>query len=141
MMTYYGNNYIELENNEILFNFKLLNGVEISITKKAYIITSIIFISCTYVVTLFVKKKKVIQKILAILLTIVAIITLLLFEKFSLLFSLTCAILLISEFIKHEKIKQIFKIVLFESYFFVIIQLIIPIIQYLIRLTQLWYKQ
>ena len=143
MMTYYGNNDIELGNNEILFNFKLLNGVEISITKKAYIITSIIFIfiSCTYVVTLFVKKKKVIQKILAILLTIVAIITLLLFKNFSLLFSLPCAILLISELIKHEKIKQIFKIVLFESYFFVIIQLIIPIIQYLIWLTQLWYKQ
>ena len=137
------NNDIELGNNEILFNFKLLNGVEISITKKAYIITSIIFIfiSCTYVVTLFVKKKKVIQKILAILLTIVAIITLLLFKNFSLLFSLPCAILLISELIKHEKIKQIFKIVLFESYFFVIIQMIIPIIQYLIWLTQLWYKQ
>lgn len=140
MMNYYGNNTIELSKNETLFNFKLLNGVEISITKKVYTVISIILIliSCTYVIIQFLEKKKIIQKILAILLTIASIITLLLFKNFSLLFSIPCAILLISGFVKHEKVKQTFKIILFKSYFFVVIQLIIPIMQYIIWLR--WYK-
>lgn len=136
MMTYYGNNTITLDQNEALFNFKLLNGVEFSISKKAYIIIAIIFIatSCIYIVTLFTKKKKIIQGILAIILTVASIVTLVLFKNFSLLFSIPCIVLLISEFIKCKKTKHIFLIILFESYFFVVIQLIIQAVQYIIWL-------
>ena len=140
MMTYYGNNTITLEQNEALFNFKLLNGVEFSIPKKVYIIIAIIFIatSCIYIVTLFTRKKKIIQGILAIILTVASIVTLVLFKNFSLLFSIPCIVLLISEFIKCKKAKHVFLIILFESYFFVVIQLIIQAVQYTIWLKWIW---
>ena len=94
--------------------------------------------SCIYIVTLFTRKKKIIQVILAIILTVASIVTLVLFKNFSLLFSIPCIVLLISEFIKCKKAKHVFLIILFESYFFVVIQLIIQAVQYTIWLKWIW---
>jgi hypothetical protein len=134
MVSYYGNNDIQTGNDETLFNFKLINGFVISVPQIVYIVTAVIFIviNFAYIIMLFKNKEKVIKKILAILLTLISLITLILFKNFSLLFSIPCAILFISHFIKNEKAKFIFKLVLFELYFFIIIQLVISLVQYII---------
>lgn len=140
MVEYYGNNKIEKGNNDKIFNFKLINGVVFSISKTAYIIISITFIciSTIYIIILFVKKEKIGKKILAIILVILSTLTLAILKNLSLLFSIPCIILFISDKIKNNRGKIIFKIAAFEIYLFVIIQMIVPIVQYAIWSANLW---
>ena len=136
MVEYYGNNKIEKGNNDEIFNLKLINGVELSISKIAYIVISVAFIciSFIYVILLFIKKEKILKKSSVIILSIVSILTLILFKNLSLLFSIPCIILFISDKIKNDRGKNIFTIFAFEIYLFVIIQMIVPIVQYVLWL-------
>lgn len=134
MMSYYGDNELQPVTNEEFINFHLLNGIELSISQNAYVVMATIFIvtSCIYIVKLFDKKERKVKRMLAIILALAGIITLWLFKNFSLLFTVPCIILLITDLIKSERIKNISRIVLFECYFFVVIQLLILLVQYII---------
>ena len=134
IMSYYGDNDLNAVMNEDIVNFRLLNGIELSISQTVYIAIATLFIiiSCIYIVLLFFRKEIISKKIITIILTLIAIITLWLFKNFSLIFTIPCTILLIRDLIKNQKVKNILSIVLFECYFFAIIQLLILLIQYII---------
>lgn len=134
MVKYYGNNDILLTQKENNIHFNLLNGVVISIDKNIYIILSImlIIVDLIYIGILFKQHKKIWKKIFTILCVLGAIITLIVFKCFSFAFLIPPMIMLILEFIKNKKIKEITSIVLYELYLFVLVQPIFMIIQFML---------
>ena len=142
MMNYYGNNMVEEPTNSNFVNFKIFTGFELSIPQTLYIILAIAFIiiSILYLIKLFKDKKKIIIKLIVIVLLLISIVTLILLKNLSLLFTTPLIIIYISNFFKNDKLKKVFKTIMFELYIFIIIQLIVPLIEYSFWLTQLWGK-
>lgn len=142
MMNYYGNNKVDEPNNNKYINFKLFTGFELSIPQTLYIILAIIFtiISILYLIKLFKDKKEIIIKLIVIVLLLVSIVALILLKNLSLLFTTPLIIIYISNFILNDKFKRVFKTSMFELYIFIIIQLIVPLIEYSIWVTHLWGK-
>ena len=142
MVNYYGNNNVEIATNEKFINFKIITGFELSLKQSIYNVISVILIiiSICYIFIMFKKKDKVIKKIFSIILSIISILVLVLFKQLSILSIIPVIIMLLADFIKNEKKKTVFKIIAFELYLFIMVQLLVPLIEYLIWVTQLWGK-
>ena len=142
MVNYYGNNNVEIATNEKFINFKIITGFELSLKQSIYNVISVILIiiSICYIFIMFKKKDKVIKKIFSIILSIISILVLVLFKQLSILSIIPVIIMLLADFIKDEKKKTVFKIIAFELYLFIMVQLLVPLIEYLIWVTQLWGK-
>ena len=142
MMNYYGNNKVDKPNNNKFVNFKIFTGFELSIPQMLYIIIAIIFIiiGLLYLIKIFKEKKKLIIKLIVIVLLLTSIISLILLKNLSILFTTPLIIIYISDFFKNDKFKKIFKVSMFELYIFIIIQFIIPLLEYSVWVTQLWGK-
>ena len=132
MMNYYGNNRVEEPNNSNFINFKIFTGFELSIPQTLYIILAIAFIiiSILYVIKLFKDKKKTIIKLIVIVLLLISIVALIILKNLSLLFTTPLVIMYISNFFKNDKLKKVFKTSMLELYLFILIQLVVPLIEY-----------
>lgn len=142
MMNYYGNNMVEEPTNDNFINFKIFTGFVLSIPKTLYIVLAIVFIiiSILYLIKLFKDKKKIITKLIVIALLLLSIVSLILLKNFSILFTMPLFIIYIPNFFKNDKLKKVFKTSMFELYIFIIIQLVVPLIEYSFWVTQLWGK-
>lgn len=137
MMTivqYYSNNKIELEKDSNNLHFNIMNGVMISINKTIYTVISIVLICIVfiYIIIMFKKHDKLWKKILSVLCLTGAILTLSIFKYFSCIASVPIIIMIIVEFIKNKKIKELTSLILLEFYLFVVLQPIMMLSQFII---------
>ena len=137
LVDYYGNNNVIMDSAYKSVNFKIVNGLEFSVSKTMYLIVSVLLILANLIFTIimFKKKEKIIKRILSILCIALATITLILLQNFSILISLPMVIYFITDYIKNKIAKEISRIVLFELYLLVILQPLIMIMQFIIWLN------
>ncbi len=140
IVSYYGNNDVLRPSNEKFIFFKIMPGIELALHQSIYITIVIVclIISFGYIIWLFKKKDKIIKRIINIVLTVASLVVLILFRSPSLLIILPVILFLISDLIKNKKIKLIFMLVSFELYLFILIQFIVPFIEYIYWILAFW---